>query len=1279
MLFAFATKVHIILTMTTNFVHLHTHSQYSLLDASMSTADLVQKAASHQMPAVALTDHGNLFGAIEFYKQCKDAKVKPIIGCELYLAPTSRLEKKRLSGLPTAFHLLLLAKDKIGYHNLCKLSSIGYLEGFYYNPRIDFETLKDHKEGLICLSGCLQSQLSHAILNGLNVDELIEQYQALFGDDFYLEIQRHKMAAEDIQFDGLLDESWLYQHYEDYITKQDKVEQKLIQLSKKHSLKLVATNNCHYLEREDWKAHEILINIQSGEPCEIWQEDSQGNKQFRTPNPKRSTFPSHELYIKSQNEMAVLFSDLPEALNCSIEIAAKCDLKLDFSAKHYPVFLPPTLPQKYTEEERKKKVEEYLFELCQNALPHRYPQTKLEKVAEKYPGQDPLEVVKKRLEYEIDIIRSKDMCDYLLIVWDFIYWAKNQGIPMGPGRGSGAGSIICYLTGITDIEPLRFSLFFERFINPERLSYPDIDVDICMDRRQEVINYTIQKYGKKSVAQIITFGTMKAKMVIRDVGRTLSIPLSKVNTIAKLVPEDLNITIDKALEKDAELKALYESDQDAQKIIDIGKKLEGCVRSTGIHAAGMIISGQPLEEHIPICLAKDSDMLATQYSMKPVEMVGMLKIDFLGLKTLTCIQICQDAVRKKGIQLDWTNLFLEDAKTFHLLNQGKTNGIFQLESGGMQELSKNLHLDKFEEIIAVVALYRPGPMDMIPSFIARKHKREPIEYEHPWLSEILSETYGIMVYQEQVMQIASKLANYSLGEGDVLRRAMGKKDMKEMAKQREKFLTGCIKNAIAEDVAGRIFDKMEKFAEYGFNKSHAAAYGYLTYVTAYLKAHYPGEWLAALMTCDRDDTAKLAKFTFEGKQMGIPILAPNINESYAHFALTTSGIRFAMSGIKGVGANVVEAIVEERATRGPFQSLYDFVKRIDLKRVGKKAVELLVDSGSFDHIGWHRDEMKALLDPMFEEALRAQKDKVSGVLSLFQKLEESDTALFSKPPKLAKLATKEEQFFREKELLGIFLSGHPLDLYKALIKRLGTLTLAQVEEIGKEGVFRTTLLIEEVSPRVSSKTQKKFVILIVSDASGTKCELPIWPELYEEKQQCIVENKLILAVISKEAKMGESGGELSLQCKWLCDVKQIDENAVQACDIAYDKAKFQIARAQGFQKAKDAKKQGDKQMGGKEKGKEKEKEKDKAKEKVQLQPKISISLDLEKLKASHILKLQNEIQSQVRGEHLIELIFCEKEEKRATLFVDRKWTVANVQTLERALREIPSFIEVKNI
>ncbi len=1237
------------------FIHLHVHSQYSILDATASIGGLVKKAESLGMPALALTDHGNLFGAVDFYKKCTEHKIKPIIGCEMYVAPTSRFEKKKI-GSKAAYHITLIAKDKTGYHNLCKLSSLGYTDGFYYYPRIDLELLSQHKEGLICLSGCLESQIAHTALNSPDeaLEPLILHYQELFKDDFYLELQRHSSVNEELQLDGMFEESWLYSHYQEHVQKQERLIAKLAPLSKKHGIPCVATNNVHYLEREDWRAHEILLNIQSGEPVEEWQRDSMGNPKFRTPNPKRSTFASHELYFKSKEEMLLAFKDMPEALSITEEIAKKCTLEIDLKTRHYPVFVPEGTV--HNKETHAKSVEEFLWNLCREGIPKRYTAANLARVAEKYPGKDPLDVVKARLEYEMNVICPKGMCDYLLIVWDFIHWAKKNGIPMGPGRGSGAGSIILYLTEITDIEPLQFNLFFERFINPERVSYPDIDVDICMDRRNEVINYTIQRFGKENVAQIITFGSMKAKMVIKDVGRVLNIPLAKVNAIAKLVPEDLNITLEKALEKDPDLKAAYETDDETRSIIDIGKKLEGSVRNTGIHAAGMIISGEPLIEHIPVCIAKDSSLLVTQYSMKPVEMVGMLKIDFLGLKTLTSVKICLEAiVQKTGHLIDWINLPFDDAPTFSLLNQGRTLGVFQLESGGMQELAKQLHLDKFEEIIAVLSLYRPGPMDMIPSFIARKHGKEAIESDHPWMDEILRETYGIMVYQEQVMQIAQKLANYSLGEGDVLRRAMGKKDKNEMQKQREKFLSGAEINSIEPEIAARIFDKMEKFAEYGFNKSHAAAYGYLTYVTAYLKANYPSQWLAALMTCDSDDTEKVAKFFHESREMNIAVLAPDINESEIIFVATDSGIRFALSGIKGVGEAVVEAIVHERKKNGKFTSLYHMIKRCAALRVGKKAVELLIEAGCFDSFGHHRDDLKLSVDAMFDQVQREQKDASSGVISLFEKIETNSE------PRIAKCPTrrpKEDLLIREKELLGFFLSGHPLHAQESTLKRLGCQNLDQAEALPIDSVFRTAFILEEVGTRISSKSQKKFAILRISDGGVGKYELPIWPEMYEELQGILVENRLVWGVLAKEKR--ENSWQLS--CKWLRELKELNEATIKECDDAFDVAKKQQAFRAKI--AQNKKPQTEKKPG---------KEKPAPAPAVEAN-KLRLSLNLDSLRISHILYLQN-VLSRSKGSQALEIAFVTEEQELATLNLDGQKGIEPEEFLKHDLSTLPSFIK----
>ncbi len=1132
------------------FVHLHVHSQGSILDATASVEQLARAAARNKMSALALTDHGNLHLAVDFYKACQKEGIRPIIGCEVYVAPESRHDKVKRPGKKNAYHLTLLAKNEEGYHNLCKLSSIGYLEGFYYFPRIDKEVLEKHAGGLVCLSGCMSSELAQNILT--QEEEVWRStfawYRNLFKDDYYLEIQRHPMTDEEQERDGFFQESWLLHQYQEVLQQQEELNQTIIALSKETGVPLVATNDVHYIEREDWRAHEIVLNIQSGEPCEMWERDSMGNPKRKVPNPKRRTYSSHALYFKSAKEMQTLFSDIPEAVETTQTIAEKCTFSFDFSTKHYPVFTPPDFKGKNREED----VNQFLWNLCREQIPKRYGQPELDEVKKIYPGRDPTEVVQERLAFEMSIIGPKGMCDYLLIVWDFIHWAKQQGIPVGPGRGSGAGSIVLYLIGVFDIEPLRFNLFFERFINPERISYPDIDVDICMDRRDEVIEYTLQKYGKDNVAQIITFGTMKAKMAIKDVGRVLDVPLAKVNQIAKLIPEELGMTIDKALEIDRELRRWIENDDEVKKVVTLARKLEGSIRNTGVHAAGIIVSGEPLTHHIALATAKDQEMPITQFSMKPVEALGMLKIDFLGLKTLTAIQRCVDFLQKqKGIVIDWSKLPLNDKKTFSILNQGKTMGIFQLESGGMTDLAKQLHLDRFEEIVAVGALYRPGPMSMIPSYIARKHGKEPIEYDHPQLKEILSETYGIMVYQEQVMQIANQLANYSLGEGDVLRKAMGKKDMMQMVQQREKFKKGAFDNGIDEEIATKIFDQMERFAAYGFNKSHATAYGYLTYVTAYLKANHPAEWMAALMTCDRDDIGKVAKFIQECQTMGIPILPPDINEAGTTFVATSHGIRFALSGIKGVGGGVVEAIIEERTKKGPFLSFYEFFQRTDGKRVGKKMVEYLVDAGAFDWTQWSRGALRMSIDPMYEQAQKEQQEKSAGVLSLFSLMEETEELPFQKPPKEMEPRPRNEMLLKEKELLGFFLTGHPMDEYKEVLARLSCVSLRRLESLSDNCVIRSAFIVESVKVRFSQKSQKKFAILTISDGLVRE-ELPVWPDLYEQKSALLIENQLLCAVLTWESRDGVQ----RLGCRWLQDLTQVNEEMIADCDRAYDAAKF---------------------------------------------------------------------------------------------------------------------------
>ncbi|MFA5250252.1 MAG: DNA polymerase III subunit alpha [Parachlamydiales bacterium] len=1193
-----------------SFVPLHVHSQYSILDSTLSLKEIVKKAKEEKFPAIALTDSGNLHGAVDFYKNCKNAELQAIIGCELKVAVGSRLEKKKQTAGPAAFPVVLLVKDKTGYQNLVRLSSLAFSEGFYYYPRIDRELLARYHEGLICLIGSYGSLLARFFYRKEEeaFSEELLFYQNLFQGDLFFELQRHQMTEERLIKEGLKKEAWVLQKYLDFASKEELLLKKLVEVGKEKQIKCLATLDAHYLKPEDWRAHEILLNIQSGEPCEIWEKDRRGMNKGRQPNPKRKIYPSHSFHFPGLEELQKLFSDLPEALENTAEVASRCHFHFDFKTKHYPVFVPPVFEAE-NQREGLDPSSAYLYHLCRENLAGRYGEKELQAIRRKHPNRDPGEMVQKRLEEEFLLISSKGLSDYLLIVHDFISWSKGRRIPMGPGRGSVVGSLIAYLIGITEIEPLRFNLFFERFINPERVSYPDIDVDICMERRSEVIDYTIKKYGQQNVAQIITFGTMKAKMAIKDVGRVLSVPLSKVNEMAKLVSDDPNMQLEKALRLDPELKRLCEEDSEAKMIFDAAKTIEGSIRNTSLHAAGVIISAVPVIDKVPVCTAKDAEMLVTQYAMKPVEAVGMLKIDFLGLKTLTSLQKAANLVEKScGKKINWAGLPLDDARTFDLLNHGRTLGVFQVESGGMQELCKQLHIDRFEELIAVLSLYRPGPMDMIPSFVARKHKREPIEFDHPLMKDILEETYGVMVYQEQVMQIASLLAGYSLGEGDVLRRAMGKKDRQEMEKQREKFVLGCRNNKISQEAAVSIFDKIEKFASYGFNKSHATAYAYLSYATAYFKANFPKEWMAALMTCDRDDLTKVAKFISEAKELGISILPPDINEASAEFTVTSDGIRFAMSGIKGMGGGVVEAICREREKKGAFVSFYDFIVRIDKKQVGKKNIELLVDAGAFDFTGWSRDAMRQGLEKMYEGALKQETERKKGVLSLFQ------TAAEPQEPRVEKPTSDLEILQKEKALLGFYLKCHPMDSFHRVLPRLSCTPFADLEKIEGEKLLRLAFAVEQIKIKVSQKNQKKFAILTISDGLHS-AEMPLWSDVYERSHDLLKENQLLLAIVLAEKK-----DSLKLNCKWIAPLETPLEILIKESDLAFDKLKS--TKMTSFKRTA------------------------KNMETKALYKKITLYLDVKTLKMSHLLEIKK-ICLEHPGPAQIELVFCEGENRAA--------------------------------
>ncbi|MDE3055769.1 MAG: DNA polymerase III subunit alpha [Verrucomicrobiota bacterium] len=1224
--------------MSPRWIPLHVHSQYSILDSTASVAALAERAKRLSLPSLALTDQGNLYGAVDFYKACKAAGVKPILGCEIWMAPRGRHEKKREpEGRPSGLPILLLVKNSEGYRNLCHLSSIGFLEGFYFAPRIDKEVLEKHAKGLICLSGPLEGPISDQILHGTE-ESLVEEiswYKDLFGEDFYLEIQRTPLDEAKMG-----SEAWLVQRAKEYVSLEEKRNRRLIDLAKKFSIPLVATHPIHYIEPEDFAAHEVLLNIQSGEPCLIWERDSEGHPKGRVPNPKRQVRSTRELYFRLPEEMERLFADLPEAIAATEKIAASCSFAFDFQAKYYPTFVPPLLQGKeISGEEREKAARDFLHDLCQQGIERRYQQDQLQEIAKVYPGKDPLAVVKERFAYEFSVITSKGMTDYMLIVYDFIDWAKKRKIPMGPGRGSAAGSIISYLIGITDIEPLRFHLFFERFINPERISYPDIDVDICMERRQEVIDYVVAKYGKERVAQIITFGTMKARMAIRDVGRALDVPLAKVNQIAALVPEDPNMTLEKALQIDGDLGRKMEEDEETRLLLEMAKKAEGSIRNTSTHAAGLIISEHPIIHHLPVCMPKDSQMVVTQYAMKPVESIGMLKIDFLGLKTLTAIQRCVDSIAEEHHrEIDWVNLPLNDTPTFDLLNQGKTFGVFQLESSGMQDLAKQLHIDVFEEIIAVGALYRPGPMDMIPSFIQRKHGREAIEIDHPLMAEVLQETYGVMVYQEQVMQIASLLAGYTLGEGDMLRRAMGKKDREEMARQREKFLQGSKGKGVSPEIAGAIFDKIEKFASYGFNKSHAAAYGYLSYVTAFLKAHFPQEWMAALMTCNRDNLTEVTSCIAESQALQIPVLPPDINQSSCVFRGTERGIRFALSGIKGIGQAVVEHILKERQGKGSFASLYEFIERVDKSCVGKKQIEILSEAGCFDFTGWSRDQLRSSVEEMYSTALHKAKEESAGILSLFSELEEP---LFTSAPEVKNSSPKEELLQREKELLGFFLTGHPLEAFRPAFRELSCVPLQEISSLPDGSLFRAAFLIDTIQVKIAQKTQKKFAILTVEDGFA-RAVITVWSDLYIAELPLLRENQLVYAILQVEKREEER----NLVCKALTDLAHADAKKCQEWDALSQKLR---ASAKHFETKR-------RSMSAKEEPKENS-------------PCYSFSIDAGRVRLSQILALKKLFRSSP-GSSPVEIEFSLNSKVIGKLAIEARWGVALSETLQQEVGRI---------
>jgi len=1054
------------------FIHLHLHTEYSLLDGAVRIKDLMKKAERCKMPAVAMTDHGNIFGAIEFYQKATAAGIKPIIGCEAYLTPPGvALTDKRVDPLEAAggarakkrkrnSHLTLLAADNQGYANLMKLVSIAHLEGMYYKPRIDKETLAEHAEGIICLSGCINGEVNQFI----QAEDLesarrsIGEFHDIFGPErFFLEVHDHGFPEQAL------------------CTRQ------MVEFGKEFGLGLVAANDVHFLNRADHEAHDVMICIGTGS---LLMDE---NRMKYSP----------EVHFKTSNEMRKLFSSLPEAIDNTYRIAQMCDLKIHLdstSSEKYPQFESPDGSPR----------DEYFRKVCYEGLRWRYGDR---------VETDP--ELRQRLDYEIGVMVKMGFVSYFLITWDFVKWAKDNDVPVGPGRGSAAGSIVAYVLGITDLCPLRFGLIFERFLNPERVSPPDIDIDFCQTRRPEVIDYVRRKYGERAVSHIVTFGTLGAKSVVRDVGRVMGLSYSEGDRIAKMIPAELNITLADAKKKNPELKAELETNPTAAQLYETATFLEGLTRGVGIHAAGVVIGDCDLTDYIPLTRGKEGEVV-TQFAMSPLTDLGMLKMDFLGLKTLTVIQDALDLILAHTPDFELDNESFDDEAAFALLNRGETTAVFQLESGGMMSLCRSFQVTRIQDIIALIALYRPGPMDLIPDFIARKTGKTPVTYLHPLLEEVSEETYGILIYQEQVQRAANLLAGYSLGEADLLRRAMGKKKAEEMVKQRAKFVQGCAEvNKIPEKKANEIFDLLEKFAGYGFNKSHSAAYGLISYHTAYLKANYPVEFMAAVLSNEINNTDKISVFVAECKRMGIEILAPDVNRSLLKFApeaMPAGGkaIRFGLAAVKNVGGAAMQAAIAEREAHGPFKSMEDFAGRLDSKTVNRKILENLIKAGAFDFTAERRDELFSRVGQVIAGSTAAQRDRATGQTSLFDMNELMAAAPAPDVHEEDRVTwTQREYLDHEKDLLGFYVTGHPLDEYRSAVETDKHARLGDLQEM-KPGKKPATFagLVAEVSVRYTKREGKPFAILLLEDFTGS-AEVMVWSETYLKYNPLLVKGGVI--------------------------------------------------------------------------------------------------------------------------------------------------------------------------
>ena len=1051
--------------MNHKFTHLHVHTHYSLLDGLSKIPELLDYAKEQGMDSIAITDHGNMYGVVEFYKEAKKRGIKPIIGSEMYLAYET-INDRRPNIDDKQYHLVLLVRDKKGYENLVQLTTKAWLLGFYYKPRIDKNLLKEHNQGLIALSACLKGEIPQAILNNdfKKAERLALEYQDIFGKgNFYLELQHHPG-----------------------IPGQEIVNKALIEISKKHKIPLIATNDCHYLRPSDAEAQDILMAI---------------NTDRKTDDPERLTMRKDDFSVRPIEKMVEDFKNVPEAIVNTQEIVNKCNFEFELGKTQLPDFKLPN----------GKNADDYLRELVYNGFKTKYKESLRKKA-------------KDRIEYELSVIKQTGFAPYFLIVADFVNWAKRNGIVVGPGRGSAAGSIVSYLLNITEIDPLKYNLLFERFLNPERISMPDIDIDFADNRRDEVIKYVTEKYGENHVAQIITFGTMAARAVVRDVGRAMNYPYNLCDQIAKMIPFGMNL--ETALHESQELHHLYHTDEEVKKLIDTGMKLEGVVRHASTHAAGVVITKEDINKVIPRQHpTQNENTIVTQYEMHSIEDLGLLKIDFLGLKTLTVIENVVNKVKERhNKEIEIQKIPLDDKKTYDLLSKGDTTGVFQLESEGMKRYLKELKPSEFEDIIAMVALYRPGPMNLIPEYIARKHNRKQIEYLHPKLEPILKNTYGICVYQEQLMQIAQKLAGFSLAEADILRKAVGKKIKKLLEEQREKMINGMINNGISKNTAEKIWEWIEPFARYGFNRSHSCCYATIAYWTAFLKAYYPLEFMASLMTSEQDDVERIAFLINECKKMKIQVLPPDINESDGDFTVVGNQIRFGLNAIKNVGHNIVEAIVKERKNYGKFTSVCNFIERVQSKDLNKKSLEALIKAGALDCLE-ERNKLLFNLEKLLNYARDVQKRKMDRQFSLFDLSIDVGIKLEEVPP-----ADKKEYLLWEKELLGLYISEHPTYRYYDYLKKL-SIPCKKVSSKYTGRRVRIGGIINKIT-KINTRTGKPMLFVEVEDFTD-KVEVVVFPDILEKTATSWQEDKIVLV----RGKVNDRGGRLSILCD---DVKVIE-------------------------------------------------------------------------------------------------------------------------------------------